>query len=98
MGKYEALVATAGFLGLISFSSLVQRVHSTHNTDSLPWTWISMNILAQILAFSYGVLNGAYGIFIPNSLFIMGLSYILYVKLFKKKKEEDPKKEETKKA
>ena len=98
MGKYEGLVATAGVLGLISFSSLIQRIYVTYNTDSLPWTWISMNLAAQVLAFSYGVLNGAYGIFIPNSLFILGLIYILYVKLFKKKKEEEPKKEDPKKA
>ena len=86
MGKSELLIATAGFLSLISFSSLVQRIHSTYNTDSLPWAWISINICAQLLSFTYGILNGAYGIFIPNTLFIIGLSYILYIKLFKKKK------------
>ena len=94
MGKSELLIATAGFLSLISFSSLVQRIHSTYNTDSLPWAWISINICAQLLSFTYGILNGAYGIFIPNTLFIIGLSYILYIKLFKKKKAEEPKKEE----
>ena len=80
MGKYEALIGTAGLLGLISFSSLVQKIYDTHNTTSLPWTWIIINIAAQILSFTYGVLNGAYGIFIPNFIFLTGLFYIFYIK------------------
>lgn len=93
MGKYEAIVGAAGVLGLISFSSLVQRIYSTYNTDSLPWTWVIMNICAQLLSFTYGVINGAYGIFIPNSIFLIGLFYILYVKLFKKEKPTEKKEE-----
>lgn len=88
MGKYEALIGTAGILGLVSFSTLLQKIYETHNTSSLPWTWIVFNITAQILSFTYGIINGAYGIFIPNTLFLSGLSYILYVKLTYKPKEK----------
>jgi hypothetical protein len=80
MGKYEGLIGIAGILGLISFSSLIQKIHETRNTISLPWTWVLMNIAAQSLSFTYGIINGAYGIFIPNFLFLSGLAYIFYVK------------------
>ena len=92
MGKYEGLVGVAGMLGLISFSTLIQKIYDTHNTTSLPWTWVVANITAQILSFSYGLINGAYGIFIPNFIFLMGLSYIFYVKLTHKEKEKKNKK------
>jgi uncharacterized protein with PQ loop repeat len=92
MGKYEGLVGVAGMLGLISFSTLVQKIYDTHNTSSLPWTWVVANITAQILSFSYGLINGAYGIFIPNFIFLLGLSYIFYIKLTHKEKEDKNKK------
>ena len=77
----ELLIGTAGIIGLISFSTLVQRVYNTRNTSSLPFTWIIMGMTAQCLSFTYGFIKGAYGIFIPNIFFIIGLSYILYAKL-----------------
>jgi uncharacterized protein with PQ loop repeat len=81
MGKYEGLVGFAGMLGLISFSTLINKIYETHNTSSLPWTWIIINVVAQFLSFIYGIVNNAYGIYIPNSLFLIGLFYILYVKI-----------------
>ena len=81
MGKYEGLVGVAGMLGLISFSTLVQKIYTTHNTTSLPWLWVIANLTAQILSFIYAVANGAYGIYVPNFIFLMGLTYILYVKI-----------------
>ena len=88
MGKFEALIGTAGILGLVSFSTLLQKIYETHNTSSLPWTWVGLNITAQILSFIYGTTNGAYGIFIPNIFFLSGLLYIFYVKLRYKPKEK----------
>ena len=38
MGKYEFLPATAGILGLVSFSSLLKNIYDTHNTTTLTWT------------------------------------------------------------
>jgi hypothetical protein len=81
MGKYESLIGFAGILGLISFSSLIQQIYQTHNTSSLPWTWITMNLLAQSLSLIYGISNMSYGIMLPGILFLSGLFYILYVKL-----------------
>ena len=90
MGKYESLIGAAGILGLISFSSLLVEIYNTHNTTSLPWTWILMNLGAQILSLIYGITNGSWGIVMPGILFLMGLVYILYVKSVHK--EREPKK------
>ena len=88
MGKYESLIGIAGILGLISFSSLIKEVYSTHNTTSLPWTWILMNLGAQTLSLIYGIGNLSYGIVLPGLLFLSGLIYILYVKFNHKKYEK----------
>lgn len=94
--KFEALVGIAGILGLVSFSTLIQKIYDTHNTTSLPWTWIALNITAQLLSMIYGIANGAYGIYIPNSLFLLGLLYIFYVKVMHKPKNEKEAKERNK--
>jgi uncharacterized protein with PQ loop repeat len=94
--KFEALVGIAGILGLVSFSTLIQKIYDTHNTTSLPWTWVALNITAQLLSMIYGIANGAYGIYIPNSLFLLGLLYILYVKVMHKPKNEKEAKERNK--
>ena len=89
MPKYEALIGVAGVLGLISFSALIQKIYDTHNTTSLPWIWLAMNLTAQILSLIYGIGNGSFGIIIPNLLFLAGLFYILYIKLNHKPKDEN---------
>jgi uncharacterized protein with PQ loop repeat len=93
MGKYESLIGVAGVMGLISFSSLLAKIYETHNTTSLPWTWIIMNLSAQILSLIYGIVNGSWGIVLPGTLFLTGMFYILYVKFnHKEKKTGLPKK------
>ena len=89
MGKHEELVGIAGVLGLISFSTLVQTIYTSHNTTSLPWSWVIINITAQVLSLVYGLVNNAYGIYIPNFLFLAGLVYIMYVKLNHAKYEKN---------
>ena len=89
MPKYEALIGLAGVLGLMSFSALIQKIYDTHNTTSLPWIWLGINITAQVLSLLYGFANNAYGIIIPNLLFLAGLFYILYVKINHKPKDEN---------
>jgi hypothetical protein len=92
MGKFESLIGVAGLLGLVSFSSLIQQIYTTHNTTSLPWTWIVMNLGAQILSLIYGIGNMSYGIVLPGILFLSGLFYILYIKINHKQYENEKKK------
>ena len=88
MGKYESIIGIAGALGLVSFGSLLKEIYTTHNATSLPWTWIMVNLVAQTLSVIYGVANNSYGIYVPCILFVLGLLYILYVKLNHKKYEK----------
>ena len=91
MGKYEILIGSAGMLGIISFSTLVFKVFKDRNTESLHWEWLILNIIGQILSFIYGIVNGAYGIYITNTIFLIGLFYILYVKVDEKNKNKNKK-------
>ena len=88
MGKYEGLIGIAGALGLVSFGSLLLKIFETHNTTSLPWTWILMNLTAQLLSVVYGVANNSIGITIPCIIFVIGLMYILFVKINHKEKNK----------
>ena len=91
MGRFESLIGVAGILGLVSFSSLIQQIYKTHNTTSLPWTWIIMNLAAQTLSMIYGIGNLSYGIVLPGILFMAGLLYVLYIKLNHKPYETEKK-------
>ena len=82
MGKYESLIGVAGILGLISFSSLIQQIYQTRNTASLPWSWIYVNFIGQLLAFIYGVANKSYGIYIPCFIFLTTLKPLRYISIF----------------
>jgi uncharacterized protein with PQ loop repeat len=93
MGRFESLIGIAGILGLVSFSSLIQQIYKTHNTTSLPWTWIIMNLGAQSLSMIYGIGNLSYGIVLPGILFMTGLFYILYIKLNHRQYETGEKKQ-----
>ena len=89
MGKYEGLIGIAGVLGLVSFGSLLLKIYETHNTTSLPWTWILTNLTAQGLSVVYGIANHSIGITIPCIIFVIGLMYIFFVKMYHKEYEKD---------
>jgi len=82
MAKFESLAASAGILGIVSFSALLYKIFLTYNTSSLPWTWIVSNITAQSLMLAYGVINNLPGITWPSVVFLLGLVYIVIIKSF----------------
>jgi uncharacterized protein with PQ loop repeat len=88
MAKLEILAASAGILGIISFSSLLHKIFNTYNTTSLPWTWVISNITAQSLMLAYGVVNDLPGITWPSVAFVLGLFYIVIIKTFHETHDE----------
>ncbi len=92
MGKYEWTVSIAGLLGLFSFSSLIMHIYNTHDTSSLTYIWIALNISAQALTLFYGLINKAPGLIYPSSLFLIGLIYIYIIKVFYQTKPGEHKK------
>ncbi len=80
MGKYEPVIAIAGGIGIASFSFLIKKVYNTQNTTSLDEIWLLGNFIAMLLNLFYGIVNNAYGIYIPAILFLIGTVYLIYIK------------------
>jgi ACR3 family arsenite efflux pump ArsB len=54
------------------------------NTTHLTFIWIFLLMTAQALMFTYGKLNHIQGLHIPSTIYIIGLLYILYIKVIYK--------------
>jgi uncharacterized protein with PQ loop repeat len=83
--KYQGIAVIAGVCTILAFTHLIRRVYLTKETEHLTYTWIFLVLTAQSLLTLYGILNGAYGIYIPSLILISGISYVLYVKMTYKK-------------
>ena len=79
--KYQSIAFIAGIFTLMALSHLIYRVYITRHTEHLTFTWIFLILTAQTLLMTYGLLNKSYGVYIPSFIVVMGVSYILYVKL-----------------
>jgi uncharacterized protein with PQ loop repeat len=83
MHKHKAVLAAtlSGILNFLAFSQLLLQVHITKKTDNLSFLWALTIITSQSLLIYYGVVNEASGIYLTASVFLMGILYIVYVKL-----------------
>ena len=79
--KYQIIAVISGILTILAFSHLVHRVYTTKQTEHLTYTWALLILTAQSLLVLYGILNNAYGIYLPAIIIVIGISYILYVKI-----------------
>ncbi len=79
--KHQEIAIVSGFLIIISFSQLLFKVYRTKETKHLTYAWIFTLLSAQILYIIYGLLNKAYGIYLPAFIMTIGLFYILYIKV-----------------
>lgn len=82
MGKYELLATASLLFNFSSFGTLLFNVIKTHNTSTLPYVWFYTNIGAQFLMIIYAVINKAYGIYIPTTFLLLGLIYMLSIKIY----------------
>lgn len=88
MAKYELLAGLASSFGLFAFMSIVFRVYHTHDTSAITLTSLLSNLMAQIMLLVYSNANQLMGLFYPIIVYIVGISYVLYVKLFHNKEIE----------
>ena len=79
--KYQSISIIASILTIVAFSYLVIRVHKTKKTEHLTFVWLSIILSAQILLFIYGYLNSFRVIYLQATVILIGLIYILYIKL-----------------
>ena len=84
MFKHEELAYMSGAFALVAFSFLVYNVYITKMTDNLTFIWIFLVIIAQSLMYAYGKNNNIHGLYIPAIIYILGLAYILYIKIIYK--------------
>ena len=81
MIKHEELAYISGIFTLVAFSFFIYQIHITKNTDNLTFIWLFLIIIAQGLMVIYGKLNHVQGLYIPAAIYIIGLAYILYIKI-----------------
>ena len=79
--KYQLLAIISGILTILGFSNLIINVHTTKNTKHLTFIWLFLIFLSQILLIVYGILNNIHVIYFQALILVIGLLYILYVKL-----------------
>jgi uncharacterized protein with PQ loop repeat len=79
--KYQGIAIISGVLTILAFSHLVYRVYLTNQTEHLTYLWVLLVLTAQSLLVLYGLLNNLYGIYLPAIILMLGISYILYVKI-----------------
>ena len=82
--QHEELAFMSGAFALTAFSFLIYKVYKTKNTFHLDFLWIFLLITADVLMFIYGKINHIHGLYIPAIIYIIGLSYILYIKIIYK--------------
>ena len=82
--QHEELAFMSGAFALASFLILIYNVYKTKNTSYLTFVWLFLVIVAQALMVIYGKLNHIQGLYIPAIIYIIGLSYILYIKIIYK--------------
>ena len=78
--KLSSFAYIAGGLSLISFISLIHRIHFSKNTSTLPWYYLGLNFSVQLLYGIYAYVNGLYPILVTSIIFGFGLMYIIYIK------------------
>ena len=81
MTKYEELALISGIATITAFSLLIQHVYVTKITENLTYFWIFLNLTGQSLLFAYGKINNIFGIYFPALVLVIGISYVLYIKI-----------------
>lgn len=79
--KYQFIAILSGLLTMLAFSHLVYGVHAKKQAENLSFIWLFLVITAQSLLVFYGLINNAYGIYLPSAINLTGLIYVLYMKL-----------------
>ena len=79
--KYQIIAVISSILTILAFSNLIFNVHMTKETEHLSLIWIFLVLTAQSLLVVYGLINNSFGIYVPASILILGVLYVLYIKV-----------------
>lgn len=78
--KYQIIAVISSILTILAFSNLIFNVHMTKETEHLSLIWIFLVLTAQSLLVVYGLINNSFGIYVPASILILGVLYVIYIK------------------
>ena len=78
--KYQIIAVISSILTILAFSNLIFNVHMTKETEHLSFIWIFLVLTAQSLLVVYGLINNSFGIYVPASILILGVLYVIYIK------------------
>jgi hypothetical protein len=76
--KYKIIL---GILAIIIFSQLDCKFNIIKQVEYLSYYWIFLMIVSQVLLVIYGIINNILVIYLIGIIILIGLSYILYIKL-----------------
>jgi hypothetical protein len=81
MGKYEYLASISLLLNIFSFITLIINVYNTGDTSNFTWFYLFGNVISQTLLIIYAKINNAWGIYLPTGFILIGILFILFVKI-----------------
>ena len=76
--KYKIIL---GILAIIIFSQLNYKFNIIKQVEYLSYYCIFLMIVSQVLLVIYGIINNMLVIYLIGIIILIGLSYILYIKL-----------------
>ena len=79
--KYQIIAVISSILTILAFSHLIFNVHITKETEHLSLIWIFLVLTSQSLLVVYGLINDSFKNAVPASILILGVLYVLYIKL-----------------
>ena len=79
--KYKYLLLISSVFTIFAFSNLVLRVHITKDTEHFTYLWITLNLVAQLLLFIYGIANNMHEVYVVSTIMLLYIVYILYTKV-----------------
>jgi len=88
MNKYPNILLFGLFSLLIAFSIIFYRVHTTKETKHLSYTYFIMVILGQFSLLAYGILNDLKPMYISATIILLGIIYMLNIKLLYEVEDE----------
>jgi hypothetical protein len=79
--KHPYILYLSKILILTAFYFIVYNTHITKITKHISVIWIFVMLIAQILSFIYAIINDLAWDRVMSFAFIIGISYIIHIKL-----------------
>jgi hypothetical protein len=79
--KYAFIPISASVFSIIAFFLLTLKIHTTRETDHLGYLILLLILAGQLLIFLNGIIQSSGYIYVPATIIVLLLLYILYIKV-----------------